>query len=343
MELHVAPGSCHIRADTLMLYENNRWRLTCDGGTTRVTKDVIREWLQDATPLDGKVIGLSLAPVSLIGGYFSSAFDVDSPPVGTFPTTSDVFAVAQARCGTNFVGTQLGREISVSGPSQMRLSVQTGLLPFFVPAAPCRALNDFLLDPANWFLARAGTRSPFPVQHLRVGGESMTGFDGYDNINGPMHSPALQASTTVKTQGRRDVEALLESAPGFAFLANIVLKQLGYPARSAKQSSVILKAVHFFRVDTSRQTSFAWHTDDTDLRLTKVADKLGLRSAVIQLGAEARTAMQMLGFRPFAYEGRGAGAIFHGAAVHRSVDLDPPPAAIWKTTLFLLLPHVDVM
>ena len=345
MELDMLPGSFCQRVDALVLYENNRWRLTCDG--TRVTKEVLSEWVRQGTSLDGKTIKLSLAPVSLSGGYLSSAFDTDSTPVGTFPATSEVVAVAQARCGTNFVGTKLVCEISVIGPSQMKLALQTGLLPFFVPAAPCRALDDFLQDPVNWFMARAGTGSPFPVQHLRVGRESMTGFTGYDNVNGDMHSPALQASTTVYTTSKRDVEALLESAPGFAILANVVLRQLGYPELSClgnvKQCSSMLKAVHFFRVEASRQTSFAWHTDDTDLHLKTRSEKLSLRTAVIQLGTEARTAMQILGFRPFAYEGRGAGALFHGAAVHRSVDLDPPPKGIWKVTLFLLLPHGDTM
>jgi hypothetical protein len=328
MELHILRGSCCQSADALVLYENNRWRLTCDG--TRVTKDVLSEWVRQGTSLDDRTVELSLAPVCLSGGYFASAFEIDSTPVGTFPTTSEVFAVAQARCVTNFVGTKLVCEISVIGPSKKLLALQTGLLPFFAPAAPCRALDDFLQDPVNWFMARAADMgSPFPVQHLRVGGENMMVSEEYDHVNSDMHSPDLQASMTVKTQGRPDVEALLEFAPGFAILANVVLRQLGYPERcclgNAKQCSAMLKAVHFCLDEASRQTSLAWHTDDTDLCLKTRSDKLSLRSATIQLGTEARTAMQILGFRPFAYEGRGAGALFHGAAVHRNVNVDPPP------------------
>jgi hypothetical protein len=337
MELHVLPGSCRRRADSLVLYANNHWRVTYNGGKDSLTWDVLKEWSGDETQLQGKDIELYLPPISLGAGYFSSAFDTDSRIVGTFPAFSEASAVRDARCGTNFVGEQLLTEITEIGPSRLKLSTQTGLLPFYVPSAPCRALDDFLSDPLNWVTHRGGPCT-FPVRTLRVGGVSLSGFAQYDNINGKKHQPSLQAMRTARTLTEADVTELLEKAPGFALLARVVLGQLGYAKCSSSQLLSMLKAVHFFLVDDSRQTSFAWHTDDTDLDLHTRADKVNLRSAVIQLGDEARSAMQVLRFRPFSFEGRGAGALFHGAAVHRSIDLEPAPRAIWKVTLFLLLP-----
>jgi len=334
MELHVLPDSCRRSAGVLVLYANNHWQVTCNGGTDCVTNDVLKEWARDGTPLYVKYIELSLPPISLRCGYFSSAFDRDSRIVGTFPPFSEESAIRDARCGTNFVGQQLLTEIKAIGPSELQLSTQTGLLPFFVPSAPCRALNDFLLNPSNWVKARGGGE----LRTLQVGKVRLTGFAQYDNLNNNAHDPASQAKRTVRTFNKTELRELHENAPGFALITSAVLGHLGYPKCSSDQLFSMLKAVHFFLVDDSRQTSFAWHTDDTDLDLTQRVDKLNLRSAVIQLGAEARSAMQVLRFRPFAFEGRGAGALFHGAAVHRSIDLEPPPRAIWKVTLFLVLP-----
>jgi hypothetical protein len=335
MELNVLPGSCGSSVETLMLYANNHWRLTYNGGKDCLTRDVLKEWSGDGTQLQGKDIELSLPPVSLCAGYFSSTFDKDSRIVGTFPAYSEASAVRDARCGTNFVGELLLTKITDIGPSLLQLSPQTGLLPFYVPSAPCRALDDFLSDPSNWSTHPGGR---FPVRTLQVGGVSLTGFAQYDNINSKTHDPAMQAVRTARTFTDADLTALLEKAPGFALLARAVLGQLGYTECPSAQLLSMLQAVHFFLVDEARQTSFAWHTDDTDLDLHTRADKLNLRTAVIQLGAEARSAMQVLRFRPFSFEGRGAGALFHGAAVHRSIDLEPAPRAIWKVTLFLLLP-----
>ena len=103
---------------------------------------------------------------------------------------------------------------------------------------------------------------------------------------------------------------------------------------------VILLAAHFFLVDSTRQTSFGWHTGDDDLNIISYVGRRSLRSAVIQLGAQTRTAMQVYLFAPFAFQGRGAGALFHGTALHRSVSLDPlPQDGVWKLTLFFLLPE----
>jgi hypothetical protein len=334
MELRVLPVSCRRCAGALVLYANNHWRVTCNGGTACVPKDRLKEWARDGTPLYVKEIELYMPPVSLRCGYFSSSFDIDSRIVGTSPSFSDESAVRDAGCGTNFVGLLLLTEIKAIGPSLLQLSPHTGLLPFFVPAAPCRALDDFLLNPCNWSTSRGGGAP----RRLLVGRARLTGFAQYDNLNSNAHNPAMQLMRTARTFNGAELEELHENAPGFALLTSSVLGHLGYPECSSAQRYSMLKAVHFFLVDESRQTSFAWHTDDTDLELRTRADKLNLRSAVIQLGAEARSAMQVLGFQPFSFEGRGAGALFHGAAVHRSIDVEPPPHAIWKVTFFLVLP-----
>ena len=343
MELHVLPGGCRRRVDALTLYANNRWQITCNGGHQCITAAVLSQWLLDGTTLDGKDVQLSLPPVSLCGGYFSPVFDTDSHPVVTSAFNSIPSAASAVMIEANFVGRMLLADRCVIGPSQKLLSPQTGLLSFLLPAAPCRVLDDFLSDPDNWGAeAGAGNGGSFPVKALLVGGARLTGFDRYGNLNNYGHVPAVQASKTVMAARPAQVKALLLGAPCFATVVGAVLGQLGYQACSPEQVSSMLKAVHFFLVDSSRQTSYAWHTDDTDLNITKRRDKLRLRTVVLQLGAEARTAMQVHGFRPFAFEGRGAGALFHGAAVHRSVDLDHPPRAVWKVTLFLLLPVEQV-
>ena len=336
MELHVLPDSCRRSAGVLVLYANNHWQVTCNGGTDCVTKDVLKEWARVGTPLYVKEFDLSLPPISLRCGYFSPSFDIDFRIVATIPSFSEESAVRDAGCGTNFVGQMLLTEIKVIGPSLLQLSPHTGLLPFFVAAAPCRALDDFLLNPRNWVNTRGGA-----VPTLRVGSVRLGGFSQYNNLNSDAHDPAMQAMRTARTFNGAELKELYENAPGFALLTSAVLTHLGYPECSSEGIFSMLKAVHFFLVDESRQTSFAWHTDDTDLDITQRDVKLNLRSAVIQLArAEGRSAMQVLGFRPLAFEGRGAGALFHGAALHRSVDLVPPPHAIWKVTLFLVLPPV---
>ena len=343
MDLSILPGDCRRRHDALRLYVRNHWLVTCDGGMNTVTEALLVGWQADGTSLEHKGVDLHLPPIRLTGGYFSSLFNRESVPVGDFPSSSNESALSQARCASNFVGEMLAKKLLVIAPSCSKLSLKTGLLPFFVPASPCRVLDAFLQDSGNWSEEGAGESSLLvPAgKVLLVGGASLSGFYRYDNINSSAHIPHLQAASTLKTQGWKDIEALLKSAPGFAVLVDSVLSLLGYPQPSSEQVSSMLKAVHFFRVDASRQTSFAWHTDDTDLGIKAQAEKLSIRTAVIQLGAEARTAMQILGFQPFAYEGRGAGSLFHGAAVHRSVDLAPPPQGIWKVTLFVLLPLTD--
>ena len=78
-----------------------------------------------------------------------------------------------------------------------------------------------------------------------------------------------------------------------------------------------LKQLHVIR-QRSRQCQFTWHRDDVEL--TGVKKKLSpqMVTTVILLNG-GHTGMQMWRFRPFTYPGTGSGAIFPGAATHRTI------------------------
>jgi hypothetical protein len=227
------------------------------------------------------------------------------------------------------------------GRSLLTPSMETGLASLVVPALTCRALEFFLCNSSNHGYSEE--ESYFPARFLRVGfpEQRLFGFSSYDNVQAPGgHNDQMQAARTFRTNTRGHVMALLYAAPGFAALASDVFERLGYPNPTQDQYSQMLKAVHFFCVDSSRQTSFDWHSDDTDLKLNSHVTRSKLRSAVIQLGAEGCTAMQMHGFHHYPFQGRGSGAIFHGAAMHRSINCVPSPKhGIWKVTLFIMVPE----
>jgi hypothetical protein len=224
----------------------------------------------------------------------------------------------------------------VLGPSLLYPSMQTGIFSFVVPASTCRALEEFICNSNNH-----GYTETYDSRFLQVGTQKLYGFSFYDNVQAPAgHDLQLQAALTFRTLTPRHVTALLDAAPGFGALASDVFQRLGYANPTPDDVSNMLVSVHFFCVDSSRQTSFDWHTDDTDLNLKSHTTRAKLRSAVIQLGAEGCTAMQMHGFDHCHFQGRGSGAIFHGAAVHRSVNCVPSPKhGIWKVTLFIMLPE----
>ena len=81
-----------------------------------------------------------------------------------------------------------------------------------------------------------------------------------------------------------------------------------------------LVQVHFLTQDKYAQGLFAWHTDGWDLSLTAEQESR-LVVAACQLSNDMVTAMQVSGFpSPHLYMGQGAGVIFHGGCLHRSVN-----------------------
>ena len=72
------------------------------------------------------------------------------------------------------------------------------------------------------------------------------------------------------------------------------------------------KQVHFMQ-QRSPQSRFTWHQDHRDLKMTE------RMITVVILLKGGSTGMQMLGFCPFTFPGVGSGAVFAGAATHRSV------------------------
>lgn len=96
-----------------------------------------------------------------------------------------------------------------------------------------------------------------------------------------------------------------------------------------------LRQVHFLLQDISFQANFSWHTDFYDLRL----DARRTRTVVVQLSSTAASAMQVFGCEPYLYTGAGAGVLFHGGAVHRSLPWETHHVGwkptVWKVALFL--------
>jgi hypothetical protein len=250
---------------------------------------------------------------------------------------------AALRPGT---GNTINRAIRVQtasckmGPSGELPSDAHGLQGHVLPAKYCNNLQRHLDNPANRGIDDDGNH------YVQVGKAQLKGFDTYGNIQAAAHDPSLQAAKTYRTHTKAEVTELLKSAPGFADLAHSVLAKLGYSGSAIGKEGLCgsyLDSVHFFYVDDTRQTSFDWHSDDEDLKIKRMRKKWCLRSAVIQLGAESPSAMQMHSFRPFIFSGRGACAIFHGSAIHRSVNIKPTPkGGVWKVTLFFMLPEEDV-
>ena len=277
----------------------------------------------------------------LNAGYFYPTFDRSSP-VTPAASITNAPAPMEAWASKNPYNHALWAGRLRMGPSLVCASTRTGLLPIFAPSRACRALEDFLLNPDNNGASKLAAFVQ-PAPYLQVGPKRLRGFAVYDNVAAPAgHDSRMQMERTFRTSSKEDISALLNHAPGLANLARYVLRQLqGYRGTTADDGCFdLLVGVHFFLVDYTGLTSFKWHTDDEPLNIKSVLGRRCLRSAVIQLGAAGRTAMQVYGFAPFVYEGRGAGAIFHGAALHRSVSLDPPPPSggIWKVTLFFELP-----
>ena len=115
-----------------------------------------------------------------------------------------------------------------------------------------------------------------------------------------------------------------------------------------------IRCVHFFAVEKSLQSSYAFHTDCSELlsaidakdlisktdgkrrKLSSQVHLYGIRSVVVQLGAEAQTAMYVHGAKhPSVYLGQGAVKCFHGSAIHASLPwLDSSNSTVWKVSLF---------
>jgi hypothetical protein len=335
MTFTLRQGSCRVDdPDTLLLLQGNGWSIHTDasgGGVLVRTRDEIVTLLAGETPLQ-----LSVAPYTVNSAFLYSS--VQCPPkLSPSPAGGRV----DAGKGNSFNAALLAGEAKM-GPGSHLPSKSTGILAMFVPAAFCRSLDFYLSNLANRGVMPS---QPYPVSYLQVGSRRISGFGRYDNVQAPTHSYHQQAALTFRTNTKADVLALLDFVPGFKELTNTVVMKLGYPVEALnKVGGPVLLHVHFFYVDISRQTSFAWHSDDEDLQLYKTLDKKCLITAVFQLGAEACTAMQVHGFSTFFFAGRGAAAIFHGSTIHRSVNLDlPPHTGVWKVSLFLKLPEKDTL
>jgi hypothetical protein len=344
MQFQLSEGSCSTREKALLFVENG-WQLWSQrmNVLSRIADPANANWDHSSigphAPKDtSHLFDLELrAPARALNtGYlYPTITALTAQPANVTGMPAQVKVV-----GSNRYNIAIQEGTAVIGPSLLTPSMETGVFSFVVPGLTCRALEYYLCDSNNH--GHAETDSSFSARFLRVGPQhKLFGFSFYDNVQAPGgHNVQMQAALTFRTLTHGHVMALLHAAPGFEALASDVFGRLGYSNPTPQQYSKMLLSVHFFCVDSSRQTSFDWHTDDTDLKLRSHVTRSRLRSAVIQLGAEGCTAMQMYGFNHYSFQGRGSGALFHGSAMHRSVNCVPSPKhGIWKVTLFIMLPE----
>lgn len=222
-------------------------------------------------------------------------------------------------------------------------SQETGLLQLVLDEKPCCLLDEYLESEAN-YSNQVTSSKVTGVNHincLKVGvNKYLAGYDEYEHVNrNDTFNPYRQASTTKRTNNHAEVLLCLNNLPGLREIAEQALKKLGVHQDEMNQWLYTnLKAMHFLLLDWSRQTTFDWHVDHQDLKLT-IADATYMLSVIVQLSPSMCTGMQMYGFNPATYRGRGACCAFHGAAVHRSTPLHPKVVVkgclrVWKVALF---------
>lgn len=216
---------------------------------------------------------------------------------------------------------------------KLPLKAEYGLVPFVLPTEPCRIIREYLNHAKSYAKKRSSTGSLYPV--LVVGGEKLSGYNSYPVVNGE-HDPDRQLHCTIQASSRREVNACLEHIPGLSMLLKMIRKVLNCGNSRAEQLK--LAQLHFLRVDKTGQASFAWHTDEHDLRLGQHAME-SLITVVVQLSAEVTTAVQMYSFKPYLYAGSGAAVAFHGGAMHRTIPWAKGHLSslhIWKVAFFFL-------
>lgn len=316
MQVVLGSGSCRRGNDTLNFLASFGWKA-------------------DEAPVGPEIRGPYLEP-----WYSAQAprYDNTFLPASQW---SDVHTDLGACTGVNVALMRTGGKVFPGGCSSSR---GTGVVSFHVQASFCRLLEEGVQRMSE---TPAG-------QNLFLPGSTvgLVPLDGYRGIHAEAVDRLAQGKAAVFTKGPADAQKLLQEVPAAGSVVHGALQGLGLDAEAAAAAAASVRVVHFFRVDKSNQTSYDWHVDCLSLvkllGLTgtikeREAKAHGIRTVVVQLGADSETAMCLWGFDPAVYRGRGAGHAFHGSAVHRGVPWNPTTSipcqrgsAVWKMTLFWL-------
>eukprot|EP00327_Prymnesium_parvum_P008202 CAMPEP_0182812864 /NCGR_PEP_ID=MMETSP0006_2-20121128/9027_1 /TAXON_ID=97485 /ORGANISM="Prymnesium parvum, Strain Texoma1" /LENGTH=477 /DNA_ID=CAMNT_0024938909 /DNA_START=478 /DNA_END=1911 /DNA_ORIENTATION=- len=232
-----------------------------------------------------------------------------------------------------------GSRISIITSTHVKLPspLHDGVLSFVLPAQPCRMVRDYLEDERNFKIIQA--KGSFLQQYkvLCVGSLELTGYNAYELVHGA-HNPGKQASRSFQARKKSSIRETMLHLPGLSHIFKMTVETLFGQHAVSQNPTQWLRALHFLRVDHTNQVTFQWHTDAVDFLLCK--DELGrLVTIVVQLSADAPTAMQMYLCAPQPYMGSGAAIAFHGAAIHRTIPWEEGHECslhIWKVVFFLI-------
>ena len=338
LQWSLARGSCRRRPSTLLLLDSAGWRVVRDAEKSVPRADLLRwtEENRDMSALDIEVHGPNvplylplLQPGSTTGLHqFKPPHALEGPPPRESRWLRPYAVNLELLQGQRAL-------LRSTGVMPLR---NKGLLPFLAPLYACRELEAYLSDTSNHLFTRTGDNT---IRHtLPVEDVEMVGYFQYGVLNVP-HLPDLQSCRTLRTVGCRpaDFACLLRCLPGLSVVLLSATRALGLPALSEQELSVMLKHLHFLLLDGSSQVDFGWHEDTYDLAVLP-AQKDDVISIIVQLGDAFSTAMQIYLFPYHEYLGQGAGVLFPGRCVHRSVSRRSMPCnrAVWKVAAFLVPP-----
>eukprot|EP00327_Prymnesium_parvum_P018056 CAMPEP_0113241750 /NCGR_PEP_ID=MMETSP0008_2-20120614/6961_1 /TAXON_ID=97485 /ORGANISM="Prymnesium parvum" /LENGTH=476 /DNA_ID=CAMNT_0000089175 /DNA_START=353 /DNA_END=1783 /DNA_ORIENTATION=- /assembly_acc=CAM_ASM_000153 len=232
-----------------------------------------------------------------------------------------------------------GSRISIITSTHVKLPspLHDGVLSFVLPAQPCRMVRDYLEDERNFKIITG--KGSFLQQYkvLCVGSQELTGYNSYELVHGE-HHPGKQASRSFQARKKSSIRETLLHLPGLSHIYKMLVETLFGEHPVNQNQTQWLRAIHFLRVDHTNQVAFKWHTDAVDFHLPD--NELGrLVTIVVQLSADAPTAMQMYLCAPQPYMGSGAAIAFHGAAIHRTIPWEEGHECslhIWKVVFFLI-------
>ena len=346
MEWSMAPGSCRRRPETLLTLYANGWSIYANAQRS-ILKEELLNWLENGKNLERVDLTLTgpslpigrahLLPAVSLCGMHSAHFkpkprqELPQPP----PMDKD--------WGKSYalnMKLMMHRLPLIAGYDSKPLH-EKGLKPIYVPLRFCQRVQAFLAHPHNHEITvqeERNTDGHYMVVHaLKVQGRQLKGYSLYHTLNG-IHAPDLQCYCTVKTSSKADVAACFQGISGLTEVLLAAVQAAGLPlTETCMQSNV--QHMHFLLLNSSGQVDFAWHEDTYDLSIPE-KDRDNLLSVVVQLSPTFTTAMQVFAFPMHVYSGQGAGVVFHGRAVHRSVSRVSIPRglAVWKVAAFIRPP-----
>lgn len=330
----LAPGSCRRQVDMLRLLHKHGWRIVVNGDTT-VNASILLKWQKDEYlelgTRDVQVFGPACSlstPVILPGEAMDGCASFKHPnEMPSVPPKKDKEWVRSYE-----LNSLLLRGTHPLLPSSDVMPLRSkGLLSFVAPISACAQLERYVADGKNHNFSVNGGE----LDHtLQVGDVKLKSYRDYHYLNS-MHDSQLQACATAMASEPYEIRACVERLPGLAEILQAAAHTIGVDL-PLKTLTASVRRLHFLLLDATRQVDFCWHEDTSDLTIHE-KERDGLLSIIVQLSATFKTAMQVYGFPYHVYDGQGAGVIFHGRALHRSISRHSQPSGrrVWKLAIFL--------